>query len=87
MTRELRNAITRIRKAQDKVFEQKTGLSSFELTPYVLTYSSGRRGAYWSIFIHRSTKDLEIFRLHDTDTQEDINETLNAISEYIGFTI
>lgn len=89
MTRALRNAISRIRKAQDAVFEHKVeGCHCLELDASTIVYSEGNESEYWSVYAHgKGDKKVESWMINTGDSQEALDEVLRELSDYIGFEV
>lgn len=86
MRRELKKAITRIRKAQDAVVnKQLDGVRAIGVDAHHYIHPN-YESAYFSITIHKNLHECKVFDLGMLDG-EDINDTLNRISEYINHEI
>lgn len=86
MKRELKKAITRIRKAQDAVINKKIdGVRALGIDAHHYIYHDGD-STYFSITIHKSLHDCKIFDLGMFDNG-DINDVLKQISDYINYDI
>lgn len=89
MTKQLRNAIRRIRKAQDAVFEHKVEICHcLELDASTIVYSGGSESEYWTVYAHRKgDKSVGSWMFDNSDTQEALDEVLRELSDYIGFEV
>ena len=85
MTRELKKAINRIRKAQDASFNGKTSC-----TAMTILFSSLNRPdeplCWFSIFCHCGD-EVKSFTIGTSSTHEDIDGALNGISDFIGYPV
>lgn len=87
MRRELKQAVSKIRKAQDLLINNKLDkeVRAIDLDAHHYTYPDSE-SFYFSVYIHKGEKDLKMWNLYnyaDDNTEQKIQE----ISDYINHEI
>lgn len=85
MKREVKQAISRIRKAQDAVYNNKVEkCRCMSIDCNRLEHVDGKRVNWWTVFCHNDDdpEKCQSWRIADDDI-ESIADTLKAIAEYI----
>ena len=87
MTREVKKAVTRIRRVQDAVYNNKVGIChSMSIHTNTLVRCDGEVMTWWTVFAHQSeppAKACRSWTFADDSTAEDIEGILKELSEYI----
>ena len=88
MKREVKKAMSRIRKAQDAVYNNATECSSLSVDNNSLKDYEGKVKNWWTIFVHREDdpQHCRSWRVADDDL-ESIESTLQEISEYMNYQV
>ncbi len=93
MKRELKKAVTRIRKAQDAVFNNKVEKCP-SLSIHCNSLWSRTNGVlmnWWTVFAHvgehEADRTCRSWTFADDSTPEDIEGLLHELSEYIGHAV
>lgn len=88
MKREVKKAVTRIRKVQDAVYNNKCGMChAISLHTNSLEYSDGKMTTWWTVFANQGTppaKECRSWTFADDNTPEEIEKILQELSEYIS---
>ena len=90
MNRQLRNAVSRVRKAQDAIYSGKckTECVSISISMEKIIDSNRKFISIWAqIQKPDGERDCDIFYLHDTDRKEYIESGLQRLSELINYAI
>ena len=85
MKREVKQALSRIRRAQDAVYNNKVSeCRCMSVDCNSLEHEDGKVVTWWTIFCHKDSdpEKCRSWRVAD-DAPEDIDITLQQISEYI----
>ena len=87
MTREVKKAVTRIRRVQDAVYNNKVGIChSMSIHTNTLVRCDGEVMTWWTVFAHQGeppAKACRSWTFADDSTAEDIEGILKELSEYI----
>ena len=87
MKREVKKAVTRIRKAQDAVYNNKVErCHSMSIHTNTLVRVDGEVMTWWTVFAHQGeppAKACRSWTFADDSTPEDIERILAELSEYI----
>ena len=88
MKREVKKAMSRIRKAQDAVYNNATECSSMSVENNSLKDYEGKVKNWWTIFVHREDdpQHCRSWRVANDDL-ESIESTLQEISEYMNYQV
>ena len=87
MTREVKKAVTRIRRVQDKVFNYRIEkCHSMSIHTNTLVRVDGEVMTWWTVFAHQGeppAKACRSWTFADDSTADDIENILTELSEYI----
>ena len=87
MTREVKKAVSRIRRVQDAVYNNKVGIChSMSIHTNTLVRCDGEVMTWWTVFAHQGeppAKACRSWTFADDSTAEDIEGILKELSEYI----
>ena len=87
MKREVKQALSRIRRAQDAVYNNKVGIChSMSIHTNTLVRCDGEVMTWWTVFAHQGeppAKACRSWTFADDSTAEDIEGILKELSEYI----
>ena len=89
MKRELKQAVSRIRKAQDAVYNHKVaGCHCMSVDCNTLIHEDGQAVTWWTIFCHKDSdpEHCRSWRLADDDL-ESIDKTLQEVGEYLNYQV
>ena len=89
MKREVKKAVSRIRRAQDAVLNNKvSGCHCMSIDCSIIDRESEQVRAWWTIFCHRDDdpEKCRSWRLADDDL-ESIDKTLQEVGEYLNYQV
>ena len=89
MKREVKQALSRIRKAQDAVYNHKVaGCHCMSVDCNTLIQEDGQAVTWWTIFCHKDSdpEHCRSWRLADDDL-ESIDKTLQEVGEYLNYQV
>ena len=81
MKKEIRKAVSRLRRAQDAVFTRKASkCNALDITSHFTSSTLN----YWAIYCHVDENCQHWIISHD-DTAEEIENTLQEVAEFISY--
>lgn len=89
MKREIKKALTRVRRAQDAAANGKVEfIEAMSVDTNSRIDSKGERLQWWTIYVHKSTdpKFCQHFSMHDNNPEE-AEPMLAALSEYMNYPV